>query len=645
MSVANVCGGLDAASTATAGHAHDGNGNVNIVNPGPAQEGNNGNKRRRLAAEPSIDFDEAEILHQKVRTQPLPAASLRTLDGLKDLAAANSENFKHLTTHSKHGSRPTVPPFKIRIGTACTGSSADLVSMIAIKQALADSGTDFSFEYVFNCEKDGKKRPWIAELHKVLGPLGATALGHDSLDSQAPAPGHDMPCLFEDIQELKNGTCKCYTHTKAKKPGNCAVRDIDFLFCSTSCKDLSKLNPNKSGGTTLDGADTAGGSVQTFNGLCDLLEMLRPDLLVYENVVDIADEKADGGSNLEIARAKWHALGYDTQVAYCSSKIFGLPQDRRRCFVLAINAQDPQTFVFKDRSVADVLRTFTQLLKVCHRKPECASKYLLDDDDVRVRSYLQALQREAADRTDLGYNQEKPMQVAEQAGIQWGHFPPTAMMQNSPWYHTMTHLQKDSVCFSLAAQPAKHFFRDVKCSFGRTRLNPRPHEETGGIHIASTCVPNQLWMVFDEAREPRLVLGREYLWLQGFPIDEICKMQGNFKESFLTDLAGNMVSTTIFLGIVQSAMAALSWLPGTVEANEEKAEPQQVAAGDFVDEVFNDLCDQIPDGETGATTAADDDDGLLQGPTTGLADDGAKGGMECRGGLLKQVFGKVQKTF
>ena len=173
----------------------------------------------------------------------------------------------------------------------------------------------------------------------MLGPLGATALGHDSLDSQAPAPGHDMPCLFEDIQELKNGTCKCYTNTKNKKPGNCAVRDIDFLFCSTSCKDLSKLNPNKSGSTMLDGADSAGGSVQTFNGLCDLLEMLRPDVLVYENVVDIADEKADGGSNLEIARAKWHALGYDTQVAFCNSKIFGLPQDR-----IWAAARPPQVF-------------------------------------------------------------------------------------------------------------------------------------------------------------------------------------------------------------------------------------------------------------------------------------------------------------
>ena len=155
MSVANVCGGLDAASTATAGHDHDGNGNVNIVNPGPAQEGNDGNKRRRLAAEPSIDFDEAEILHQKVRTHPLPAASLRTLDGLKDLAAANSENFKHLTTHSKHGSRPTVPPFKIRIGTACTGSSADLMSMVALQRAMDKAYPDsFSYEYIFNCEKN-----------------------------------------------------------------------------------------------------------------------------------------------------------------------------------------------------------------------------------------------------------------------------------------------------------------------------------------------------------------------------------------------------------------------------------------------------------------------------------------------------------
>jgi hypothetical protein len=68
-------------------------------------------------------------------------------------------------------------------------------------------------------------------------------------------------------------------------------------------------------------------------------------------------------------------------------------------------------------------------------------------------------------------------------------------------------------------------------------------------------------MLFDEDETPRLLLGREALWLQGFPILEksVAPVLEDESESFLTDLAGNMVSTPVLLALLLSTMSALSW--------------------------------------------------------------------------------------
>ena len=104
--------------------------------------------------------------------------------------------------------------------------------------------------------------------------------------------------------------------------------------------------------------------------------------------------------------------------------------------------------------------------------------------------------------------------------------------------------------------------------------------------IANTCLPQQALMIIDGEREPRLVLGRESLWLRGFPIDVIDDMKGEFlKEPLFTDLAGNMVSTPIFLAMAQSIMAAVSWLPcGQDMANDDVQENQQPAGHAHGDE-------------------------------------------------------------
>ena len=101
--------------------------------------------------------------------------------------------------------------------------------------------------------------------------------------------------------------------------------------------------------------------------------------------------------------------------------------------------------------------------------------------------------------------------------------------------------------------------RDCSQSLGRTRVSV--FDEGTGRHIAPTVTPGQLMMLFDGDKSPRLLLGREALWLQGFPIlaKSVAPVLESESESFLTDLAGNMVSTPVLLGLLLSTMCALSW--------------------------------------------------------------------------------------
>ena len=98
------------------------------------------------------------------------------------------------------------------------------------------------------------------------------------------------------------------------------------------------------------------------------------------------EENECGKSDLDIVIQKWKALGSEAQVLY------GVPQNRLRLYIVAINTHDPKTLDFGVRSIDDVFETFQALLKVCERKAACASTFLLPNTDSHVLADLQRLQ-------------------------------------------------------------------------------------------------------------------------------------------------------------------------------------------------------------------------------------------------------------
>ena len=212
------------------------------------------------------------------------------------------------------------------------------------------------------------------------------------------------------------------------------------------------------------------------------------------------------------------------------------------------------------------------LLRLCNRTHSCASEVLLPSTDAAVCAELARRQagraasglaaRASGQKPGTGpggYNVGKAMEYAQSRGVQWGSFGPSPAMMGDAWFQTLTKQQQYTVCFSLKTRPDSLLLRDVSQSLGQARLSTRSAEDSR--HCACAMLPSQMLMVFAPDQPFRLLLGREALVLQGFPSQDptLSELIDSFPESQMADLAGNMVSTTVFLAMAMAAISAVSW--------------------------------------------------------------------------------------
>jgi hypothetical protein len=209
------------------------------------------------------------------------------------------------------------------------------------------------------------------------------------------------------------------------------------------------------------------------------------------------------------------------------------------------------------------------LLSVCARSGASAVDYILPGDDAAV---VAELERRAKSGVKISpYNVSLAMKSALAMGVPWGSFPPPSSLKTSPWFSTLTPEQRDALSFSLHYFPKPLLLRDCGQSLSRVRLSTI--EDKTGFHLAPTMMPKQLCMVFDQVQPPRLLLGREALWLQGFPIGDaaVARLLGTEAETFTSDIAGNMVSTPVLLALVMASISSLSWRCTDASATELRA--------------------------------------------------------------------------
>ena len=491
---------------------------------------------RTLNRSPTCDEQKTTSVGETNKMRVVSGKALGENQGLERLAQEHLQSFASLLgTVAK-----SAPNRVITVGTACTGSAADIFVFAAAEKALRDTFPHIRFQFLFNCEINEKKRKWIQKLHKSCS----------DTDKQ-------QPCLFGNIMDLGNEEATCYVHGRKKK---CKIPSVDILLCCTSCKEFS-LYYNKPQKPVNDKANSST-SAQTFAGLLAYMSAYRPGILLFENV-DTMDSVQVGDNNIEfnnmdLACAEWAARGYETQRCHVNSINFGVPQNRRRLVVVAVLTVANPSVCFQEREVSVVFATLRALLKTCARTSECLKQFLLPHDSVEV---TQELDKRAQVGTKMTtYNMAAASRTSASLVVSWNtvcNVP--EHLKQSDWFATLTPEQRDVLSFSVHFQGESVMLRDCSQSVGRTRVSV--FDEGTEKHIAPTVTPGQLMMLFDEDETPRLLLGREALWLQGFPILEksVAPVLEGESESFLTDLAGNMVSTPVLLALVLSTMSALSW--------------------------------------------------------------------------------------
>ena len=151
----------------------------------------------------------------------------------------------------------------------------------------------------------------------------------------------DMPCLFTDTGHMSEKTAPCCWHGS-----KCNVPSVDLLLVGTSCKDLSKANPNKSQDrqrATFSLMHSRGGSAQTFRGLMGYLKNRRLSFVVFENVDTLDKSSQSGASNQHILMDEMAQLGYEGQPTILRGvQIWtGLPAQAMLHFLCASHSEHP----------------------------------------------------------------------------------------------------------------------------------------------------------------------------------------------------------------------------------------------------------------------------------------------------------------
>ena len=261
-----------------------------------------------------------ETWMEKGRNRVISAQSLRDGTWILQVARENAQTAAEMT------SRPVLPTRSLTWGSCCSGSEGARFCFEALGILAAEMGAGISFRHIFSCENNEEKIQWVQMVNDLapaaVASMNARLGGQNSLPPAAPArpPVEEdaRPCVFTDICKLGQSSAPCAAH--ARKPDStaseaaaasssaarvsdrakslvsdrgihhCPVPQVDILLIGTSCKDMSRANPNKARHNQVLLNDTSdGGSAQTFKGMLAYIDSHSPSIVVFENVDTIDD--------------------------------------------------------------------------------------------------------------------------------------------------------------------------------------------------------------------------------------------------------------------------------------------------------------------------------------------------------------------
>ena len=171
---------------------------------------------------------------------------------------------------------------------------------------LQELGHDVHFEQKFACELNKAKREFIKHVVEK-----DTHIFTDVGDMGARTEG--APCCAHEAQ--------------------CPLEAVNLLIAGLSCKDLSRAKASRPnpGQVFVSSAVGSSSSARTYFGWLEYLTNRPADLLIVEN----SDQLLEGNqADAQIFINALRERGYQTHLLLVDSHTFGLPQHRRRAYIL-----------------------------------------------------------------------------------------------------------------------------------------------------------------------------------------------------------------------------------------------------------------------------------------------------------------------
>ena len=219
-------------------------------------------------------------------------------------------------------------------------------------------------------------------------------------------------------------------------------------------------------------------------------------------------------------------------------------------------------FNFNTTSIKEVFDKITRLVALCERTAPCASDTLLDESDPAVLAELH--RREAqADRPTAGHSVSTAITTFDQAGLVWGDVSVPPRHTQSPWYDKLAVGVKTALVYSLNVNPDA-LMRDIGQSLNRlrhSRVIPDPMEPGSVKHRHFSQMPQQQVWITLPGCTPRLMIGRESMLIQGFPImlHGLEDLLHHTSEVTMMSLGGNAMASHVVMPLLQATFASVPW--------------------------------------------------------------------------------------
>ena len=425
----------------------------------------------------------------------------------------------------------------------CSGSEVILFVLTAIAAAFKARGIKLIFKHLFSCEILPSKQEWI---------MGAFEEGNV-----------EEGCLFERAEDLGQEYAQCVKHER-----KCRVPHAEVVIAGTSCKDLSRANPtnNKGKPCVLTQEFSQGGSAQTFRGLMLYLGRFQICLVFFENVDTLEEhDSANSGGHckgLDIIRGAFYDVNLSSVAVLTDSQLHGLPQERRRYYIVATSTHSSKFFDFSQKPCKEVFDEFSVRMGLCERMPPCSLEILLDSGDPCIEKALN-LRQVHCKKNDAPYSFGNVVKQYKDGVVRMD----ASFNSDEFWYPTLSKLQKSVLQFSMSERPVDTVCRDISQMCNRVRYS---NLRASG-HVAMCQMPAQLVWLEQPGQTARLLLGREALAIQGFPLGRVPSLVEKTPEQTLMSLAGNMMASTVLLACVQSFLSSVTWrqLAGTSSSPED----------------------------------------------------------------------------